>query len=181
MRSPTAHQAIILPTCLHSIIGAEVKPLPSPKKDLRTLPSTPSPLTTPQSKQQAFDCVLLPSPRKSGSKFAKTLGVTEGAVLPRSRMTSPVPNAASSQVAKLRQTLRPVPRLLSRGEIIEGGDGGQGPSKRVDKGLKGFLGVSGRTSTSQNQKVYPRAAVREVSQRGTARKRSRSYDEVEGG
>ena len=68
--------------------------------------------------------------------FAKTLGVTEGAVLPRSRTTSPVPNAASSQVAKLRRTLRHVPRLLSRDEIIDSEDGGQSPSKRVEKGLK---------------------------------------------
>ena len=104
---------------------------PSPKKALKSLPSTPSPLPSTQSKRQTFDCVLLPSPRKSGSKLFKTREVTEGVIFSRSRTTSPIPNAASSPVAR---TLRPGPRLLSQGESIEGKNIGQGQSKRVKKG-----------------------------------------------
>jgi hypothetical protein len=130
MRSPTSHRAVILPTSLNSITGAKEEPSPSSKKALGSLPNTPSPLPTPQSKRQIFDYVLLPSPRKSGLKLANTLSVTEGAILPRSRTTSPVPNA---HMAALRRKLRPVPRSLSKDETIQGEDDGHSPSKRVKK------------------------------------------------
>jgi hypothetical protein len=120
----------MLTTSPNLITGVKEAALPPPKKGLKPLSGILSSHTTPQSKRQTFDCVLLPSPCKS--KLAKPPGTAEG--LPRSQTTSPIPNATASQVAALQQTLRPMPRLLFKDMIIE--DDGQSPSKRVEKRAK---------------------------------------------
>ena len=137
------------------------KPLSSPQKALRSLGGTPP---TSQSKRQTFDCVLLPSPRKSG-------------ISPRSQTTSPVPNATGSQVATLQRTLRPVPRLLSNDEIIEDENGDQSPSKRAKKQMKRKL--SGSQSDWENEHdIQPQILPTRRSTRSSTTKKGKEAPRV---